>query len=145
MAPFQKTGGRYKGTRNSPGASDAPGDRFAANLMSYPNSSEGSLLKYGYIASMKAQPGHRDDVVAILVSGADGLRQSGCLSYIVSVSPTDDDTIWVTEAWESKERHRASLELPETKAAIAQTMPMLTGEFTSQELEVVGGLGAEAP
>jgi hypothetical protein len=28
-----------------------------------------------------------------------------------------------------------------SKAAIAQAMPMLTGEFTRQELAVVGGLG----
>ena len=49
--------------------------------------------------------------------------------------------IWVTEIWESAERHEASLQVPETKAAIAKAMPMLTGEFTRQELTVVGGLG----
>jgi hypothetical protein len=31
--------------------------------------------------------------------------------------------------------------LPETRAAIGRAMPMLTGEFTRQELTVVGGLG----
>jgi quinol monooxygenase YgiN len=43
--------------------------------------------------------------------------------------------------WDSKEHHDASLQLPETKAAIATAMPMLTGELTGQELTVVGGLG----
>jgi hypothetical protein len=38
---------------------------------------------------------------------------------------------------------RAEL-LPETRAAIAEAMPMLTGEFTRQELTVVGGLGVSA-
>lgn len=61
--------------------------------------------------------------------------------YIVFASDTDPDTVWVTEVWESKEKHDASLQLPETKAAIAKAMPMLTGEFTRQELFVVGGLG----
>jgi quinol monooxygenase YgiN len=98
-------------------------------------------VTYGYIGSMKAKPGCRDDVVSILASGADGLRVHGCHLYVVSVSSTDDDTIWVTEVWESKEEHDASLQLPETKAAISKTMPMLTGEFTRQETTVVGGLG----
>jgi quinol monooxygenase YgiN len=90
---------------------------------------------------MKTKPGHRDDVAAILLSGTDGLRQAGCDLYVVSVSDTDDVTIWVSEVWQSKEQHDASLQLPETKAAIGKAMPMLTGEFTSQELTVVGGLG----
>jgi quinol monooxygenase YgiN len=90
---------------------------------------------------MKARPGHRDDVVAILLGGAGGLRRAGCDLYVVSVSDTDDVTIWVSEVWQSKEQHDASLQLPETKAAIGKAMPMLTGEFTSQELTVVGGLG----
>jgi quinol monooxygenase YgiN len=97
-------------------------------------------MSYGYIASMTAKPGCRDDVVAILVSGADGLRQAGCHLYVVSAAATDDVTIWVSEVWRSKEHHDASLQLPETRAAIGKAMPMLTGEFTGQELTVVGGL-----
>jgi quinol monooxygenase YgiN len=102
-------------------------------------------MTYGYIGSMKSRPGQRDDVVAILVRGAEGLRDHGCHLYIVSVSDTDEDTIWVSEVWESKEQHDASLQLPETKAAIGKAMPMVTGEFTSQEVTVAGGLGLHGP
>jgi quinol monooxygenase YgiN len=98
-------------------------------------------LMYSYIGSMKAKPGHRDEVTAILLSGAATLRESGCVLYVVSESDSDDDLIWVSEVWQSKEHHDASLRLPETKEAIAKAMPMLTGEFTSQEGSVVGGLG----
>jgi quinol monooxygenase YgiN len=98
-------------------------------------------MAYGYIGSMKAKPGHRDDVVSILLGGAGSLREAGCDLYIVSVSDADEDTIWVSEVWQTKEHHDASLQLPETKAAIGEVMPMLTGEFTSHELTVVGGLG----
>ncbi|MFJ3663310.1 putative quinol monooxygenase [Streptomyces sp. NPDC090119] len=98
-------------------------------------------MTYGYIASMKTQPGSRDDVVSILLSGVDGLREAGCHLYVVGLSDDDDVTIWVTEAWQSKEHHDASLELPAAKAAIRKAMPMLTGEFTRQELAVAGGLG----
>jgi quinol monooxygenase YgiN len=98
-------------------------------------------VAYGYIGSMRTRPGCRDDVAAILVRGADALRAVGCQLYVISVSESDPDIIWSSEVWDSKEAHDASLLLPEAKAAIAEVMPMLTGEFTRQELAVVGGLG----
>lgn len=98
-------------------------------------------MSYGYLGSMKTKPGHRDDVVSILLSGVDGLREHGCDLYVVSVSDTDPDIIWVFESWRSKNAHAASLQLPETKEAIAKAMPMLTGEFNGQETTIVGGLG----
>ena len=99
-------------------------------------------MSYGFVGSMKAKPGHRDDVVAILLSGVDGLRQVGCDLYLVGVSNADDVTIWVSEVWSSKEAHDASLQLPETRAAIGAAMPMLTGDFSNAELTIRGGLGA---
>jgi quinol monooxygenase YgiN len=98
-------------------------------------------MSYGCIVSMKTRPGSRDDVLAILTSGADGLRAAGCDLYVVGASCDDEVTVWVTEVWRSRELHEASLALPEAKAAIAEAMPMLTGEFTKQELSVAGGLG----
>jgi quinol monooxygenase YgiN len=98
-------------------------------------------MKYGYLGSMKTRPGSREDVVAILVGGADGLRAAGCELYAVSVAATDEVTIWVTEIWPSKQQHDDSLKLPEAQAAIAKARPMLTGEFFGQELAVIGGLG----
>ena len=83
--------------------------------------------------------------MAILLRGTEALRPAGCHAYIVSVVDDDADLIHVTEVWDSKEHHHASLQLPETKASIAEAMPMLTGEFTSQELDVAGGLGVGAP
>jgi quinol monooxygenase YgiN len=98
-------------------------------------------MPYGYIGSMRTSSGHRDDVIKILLSGATGLRAAGCQLYAVCTDPADANVIWVTEIWDSAEHHDASLQLPETRAAIAVAMPMLTGEFTRQELTVVGGLG----
>lgn len=90
---------------------------------------------------MRTTPGHRDDVAAILLSASAGLRDVGCLSYVIGASATDDDVIWVTEVWESAADHDASLQLPETRAAIGRALPMLTGEFTGQETAILGGLG----
>lgn len=98
-------------------------------------------MSFGYIGSMRTTPGHRDEVVAILTSGQDGLRSAGCRLYAVGLDPEDEDKIWISEMWESAQHHADSLQLPETKAAIAAAMPMLTGEFTGQQVEIVGGLG----
>ena len=100
-------------------------------------------MAYGYLGTMRTQPGLRDEVVRMLVDGADALTAVGCRLYVVSVSEDDPDCIWVNEVWESKEQHDASLQLPEVRAAIQATMPKLTGEFTSQQLHVVGGLGVD--
>jgi quinol monooxygenase YgiN len=101
-------------------------------------------MAYGYLGTMRAQPGLRDEVVMSLVAGSESLPAAGCRLYVVSVSEDDPDRIWVNEVWESKEAHDASLQLPEVRASIAATMPKLTGEFTSQELHVVGGLGVDS-
>jgi quinol monooxygenase YgiN len=89
---------------------------------------------------MKTQPGKRDEVVAILLSGLDGLRAVGCSQYTVGVDASDEVTIWVSEVWVSEADHKASLELPETKAAIGEAMPMLAGGFTRVETDVRGTL-----
>lgn len=101
-------------------------------------------MSYGYAGTMRTRSGHRDEVVGILLSGVDGLREAGCQLYAVSVADSEPDLIWVTEVWDSKEAHDASLQLPATREAINRAMPMLTGDFTGQETTVVGGLGVTA-
>src|SRR5690349_24678742 len=98
-------------------------------------------MAFGYICSMRTKPGRRDDVVAVLTRGQAGLREAGCRVCAVGLGPEDEDKSWVSEVWESARHHADSLQLPESKAAIAEAMPMLTGEFTGQKVEVVGGLG----
>jgi quinol monooxygenase YgiN len=100
-------------------------------------------MAYGYLGTIRARPGLRDEVARALVDGADALRAVGCQLYVVSVSAEDPDRIWVSEVWDSKDRHDESLQRADVRAAIAETMPKLTGEFTSQEVDVVGGLGVD--
>lgn len=98
-------------------------------------------MPYGYSGTMRTQPGRRDDVVALLVRDVDELRPAGCRVYAVATNDDEPDLIYVYELWESKAHHAGSLQLPSVKAAIAEAMPMLTGEFDGVELDVVGGLG----
>ena len=98
-------------------------------------------LVYGYINAIRTKPGKREEVVEILLEAASGVAAAGCLQYTVAVDPGDEVTIRVTEVWESEEAHAASLELPETRAAIARAMPLLSGEFDAVATAVRGGLG----
>ena len=99
-------------------------------------------MTYERLGSLRTHPGKRDEVVAILLSGLAGLKAVGCLVYDVSLDLGNDDLIWVREVWADQASHRASLQLPETRAAIAAAMPLLTGEFTGAELRTVGGIPA---
>jgi quinol monooxygenase YgiN len=97
---------------------------------------------YGLIGKMKATPGQRDALVAILLEGTQAMP--GCRSYIVARDATDADAIWVTEVWDSAASHQASLALPGVKAAIAQARPILAGFGERFETEPLGGHGMSA-
>ena len=98
---------------------------------------------YGLIGKMIAVPGKRDALIAILLDGV--ANMPGCLSYIVAEDPGNGDAIWITEAWESKESHSASLSLPSVKAAIAKGRPLIAGFSDHVITTPIGGHGLMTP
>jgi quinol monooxygenase YgiN len=94
---------------------------------------------FGLIGKIKVASGQRDTVVTALLDGVRSMP--GCLSYVVAQDPSDPDAIWVTEAWQSKEHHQASLSLPSVQHAIAQAKPYITGFGERFETVPVGGHG----
>lgn len=97
---------------------------------------------YGLIGKMRAKPGKRDEILAILLKGTE--KMPGCLSYIVAKDLADADAIWITEVWDNEASHKASLTLPEVRAAIGQAMPIIAGFDSSTPVEPVGGVGLPA-
>ena len=98
---------------------------------------------YGLIGKLTAKPGQRDALVRILVDGVSGLP--GCLSYIVAADPLEPEVIWITEAWQSKEAHGASLQLPSVRDAISRGRPLIAGMTRVAETAPAGGYGLLAP
>ena len=94
---------------------------------------------FGLIGSMTAAPGQRDALVAILLEAVGGMP--GCLSYIVAIDPADANAIWITEVWDSKESHAASLTLPSVRAAIDRARPLIAGFGQHTMTTPVGGHG----
>ncbi|MBC7601302.1 MAG: antibiotic biosynthesis monooxygenase [Ramlibacter sp.] len=97
---------------------------------------------YGLIGKMKSTPGSRDALISILLNGVSGMP--GCLSYVIAKDPTEPDSLWITEAWESQETHKASLSLPSVQAAISKARPILAGFGERYETQPVGGHGLVA-
>ncbi|KKC26512.1 antibiotic biosynthesis monooxygenase [Sphingomonas sp. SRS2] len=94
---------------------------------------------YGLMGRMIAQPGKRDELIAILLEGTDTMP--GCLSYVVAKDAKDDNAIWVTEVWDSKDSHAASLKLPAVQSAIARGRPLIAGFDSYTETVPMGGVG----
>ncbi|QQP94746.1 putative quinol monooxygenase [Lysobacter enzymogenes] len=94
---------------------------------------------YGLIGRMKAAPGQRDALIALLLQDVGAMP--GCRSYIVARDPGDGDAIWITEVWDDADSHRASLSLPQVQATIAKARPMIAGFDSHFETEPVGGHG----
>lgn len=94
---------------------------------------------YGLIGKIKATTDQRDALIAILLEGVSDLP--GCLSYIVAKDQVDEDSIWITEVWDSAESHRASLALPSVQQAIARGKPLIAGFGERFETEPIGGQG----
>jgi quinol monooxygenase YgiN len=98
---------------------------------------------YGLIGKMTAAPGKRDELVSILLEGA--ATRPGCLSYIVANDTSDPNAIWITEAWDSKTSHEASLSLPSVKEAIAKGRPLIAGFGDRVVTTPIGGAGLVLP
>ena len=97
---------------------------------------------YGLIGKMTAIAGKRDDLIAILTESVGSMP--GCLSYIVAKDANDASAIWITEAWDSKASHDASLSLPQVRAAIAKAKPLIASFGDGVVTTPIGGHGLVA-
>jgi quinol monooxygenase YgiN len=100
---------------------------------------QGSRQMYGLIGQMKTAPGKRTELAAILLEGTAAMP--GCLSYVVAEDAADADALWITEVWDSRESHAASLALPAVQAAIARGRPLIAGFGHRFETTPLGGAG----
>lgn len=93
---------------------------------------------YGLIGQMKAQPGQRDALVTLLIENLGTMP--GCHSYVVALDDTDADALWITEVWDDKASHDASLNLPSVQQTIAKARPLIAGFGFRVETTPIGGV-----
>ena len=103
------------------------------------------MSKYGLHGELKAKKGEGDKLSRVLLDASELVSpMKGCLLYLISRDKTDNDSIWVTEVWDSKHDHDNSLNEESVKALITQAMPLIYGKpEKGQELEILGGKGID--
>jgi len=100
-----------------------------------------SMSKFGMYSKITTHPGQRDALVAVLLEAAAAMQHiPGCELYIVNISATEPDVVWVTEVWSSPAAHEASLTSDEIKAFIKRGMLLIAG---GERIEIIprGGKG----
>ena len=94
---------------------------------------------FGLISKIKSTVDQRDALIAILTQGTSAMP--GCLSYVLAKDSTEADALWVTEVWDSRASHRASLSLPPVQQAIAKAKSLIAGFCARYETQPIGGYG----
>ena len=98
--------------------------------------------RHGLHGKVTAHPGQRDAVAGILLDAAALVGKApGCELYIVGISPTEPDDVWVTEVWRSEADHDASLSMEGVPALIAKARPLIAGGTEAVRTIPLGGKG----
>ena len=92
---------------------------------------------FGMIGQMKAQPGQRAALIAILKEGTRAMP--GNLAYMLNEDREDADGLWIIEIWKDEASHKASLSLPSVREAIAAGRPLIAGFGTTARVRPVAG------
>jgi quinol monooxygenase YgiN len=100
--------------------------------------------KFGLSGKLRAQADHADELAAILVQASKLVSiAKGCHLYLVSKDVLDQNCIWVTEVWDTKEDHDNSLNIQGVRELISHAMPLMAGRPEPVTLEVIGGSGID--
>jgi quinol monooxygenase YgiN len=96
---------------------------------------------FGLHGTIRAKPGQRSALLAVLLDASKGApRMPGCRLYILSLVPDDPDAIAVTEVWDDKASHDASLSLESVREAIGRARPLIAAGGTSTTFHPVAGV-----
>ena len=97
---------------------------------------------YGMIAKLTMVPGKREEMTALLKETA--ANMTGCFSYIVAEDSVDENVIWVTEVWDKRASHDASLSLPAVRNAIPRAKEIVSNFERIAVTTPVWGVGLSA-
>jgi quinol monooxygenase YgiN len=81
---------------------------------------------YGLIVKLTAAPGRRSELI-VFMGGADSHTIPGCLSFIIAEDAADEDSLWITEVWESQERHEESLRSQPIRESLTDADTLIVG------------------
>lgn len=96
------------------------------------------MNKYLLQGKLIAKPGSKDELTKIMLRASELMlaKAEGCEMYVVGQSESDEDAVFITEIWATKENHEASLSVEGVRELIGEAMPILA-EMPAKGLEIV--------
>ena len=85
------------------------------------------MQKYLLQGKLIAKPGFIDELTELMLQASSLMlaKAKGCNLYAVGQSEQEDNIVYVTEIWDSKEDHNLSLSVEGVKELISKAVPLL--------------------
>ncbi|WLR46667.1 putative quinol monooxygenase [Halobacillus litoralis] len=100
------------------------------------------MSKFSLFGKFTVQEGERDTMVNLLLEAAESLKNlDECEVYLVNISESESNAVYVYEMWKSEEAHQDSLNLETTQSLIRRAKPIITGMERLNTLQTRGGKG----
>ncbi|MEZ2719047.1 putative quinol monooxygenase [Niallia circulans] len=98
--------------------------------------------KFSLFGKFMVREGERDTMVNILLEAAESMKNlDDCEMYLVNISESEPNSVYVYEVWSNENAHQASLTLEATQTLIRQAKPIITGMDRISTLKTKGGKG----
>jgi quinol monooxygenase YgiN len=98
-------------------------------------------MKFGMQAVLIAAEGKGDELANFMLEASETVsKMDGCILYLVQQSLTDNSKVLVTELWDNKESHAASLTNEAVRAIIMKAKPIIIG-MDHNPAKYIGGHG----
>ncbi len=97
-------------------------------------------MKYLLQGILVAKPGEREKLTEIMKRASALMleKAKGCELYAVGHSEGDENTVFITEIWTTKEDHESSLAVEGVRELIGEAMPILAEMLTKgRQINVV--------
>jgi quinol monooxygenase YgiN len=100
------------------------------------------MSKFSLFGKFIIQEGERDTMVDLLLEAADSMKNlDECEIYLVNISESEPNAVYVYEVWSNENAHQASLTLETTQTLIRRAKPIIAGMERVSILEAMGGKG----
>jgi quinol monooxygenase YgiN len=101
------------------------------------------MKNYLLHGKLTAKQGHRNELATILIQASKLVATAnGCKLYVIGLDSSDENSVFITEIWNTKDDHDNSLKVDGVRELIMKAMPLLDGQPTKgQEIEIIGGTG----
>ncbi|MCD5322163.1 MULTISPECIES: putative quinol monooxygenase [Pontibacillus] len=100
------------------------------------------MNKFSLFGKFMVQEGKRDTMVDLLLEAAESMKHlEDCEIYLVNISESEPNSVYVYEVWSDENAHQASLTLEATKTLIERAKPIITGMERISTLKTKGGKG----